>query len=56
MTTKQFLKEFVSNGRRLEAEEILDQMLMDSQEKGFVEARNQACWTVRGLANEIKSW
>ena len=56
MTIKQFLKKYVPKTHRLEAEEMMDEMLMDEQERSYAEGVSDARIRLRGVINEMRSW
>ena len=56
MTPKQFLKKYVPKEQRLEADEQLEEILNNSEEAGFEEAKEDISRYLRGWANEIRSW
>jgi hypothetical protein len=56
MTIKQFLKKYVPEKQRLEAEENLDTILAESGDKTYEEIRNAIVQHLRGVINELKEW
>ena len=56
MTIKQFLKKYIPEKQRLEAEENLDTILAESGDKTYEEIRNAIVQHLRGVINELKEW
>ena len=56
MTIKQFLKKYVPEKQRLEAEENLDAILAESGDETYEETRNAIVQYLRALNNELKGW
>jgi hypothetical protein len=56
MTTTQFLKKYVPEKQRLEAEENLDNILAESRDKTHEETRNDIVQHLRSVINTLKEW
>ena len=54
MTIKQFLKKYVPEKQRLEAEENLEDILAESRNETYVETLNALVQHLRGVINELK--
>ena len=56
MTIKQFLKKYVPEKQRLEAEENLDAILAESRNETCEETRNDIVQHLRVVLNKLKEW
>jgi hypothetical protein len=56
MTITQFLKKYVPEKQRLEAEDELDAILAESGDETYEETRNEIVQHLRGVINELKEW
>ena len=56
MTIKQFLKKYVPEKQRLEAEENLDAILAESSDETYEETRNDIVQHLRSVINTLKEW